>query len=216
MAANEQKAIIWYFADPMCSWCWGFSPVIKQIKETFADQVTIALNLGGLRPGTQDAISDEQRDEILHHWRSVEKMTGQPFKFENAMPEGFVYDTEPASRVIALITSLDAELTFPCLYEIQAAFYRDGRDVTDTNVLKEIVVKLGVGEEQFDALFESANIKQATQQHFKSSHQAGIRGFPALIWQKGDHLALMSSGYQSFETLSDKINSNLTNQPEVT
>ncbi len=24
-----------YVADPMCSWCWGFSPVIDAIRERF-------------------------------------------------------------------------------------------------------------------------------------------------------------------------------------
>ena len=25
-----------YFADPMCSWCYGFSPVIEDIRRTVA------------------------------------------------------------------------------------------------------------------------------------------------------------------------------------
>ena len=32
---NDDKPILWYFADPMCSWCWGFSPVISEIKKSY-------------------------------------------------------------------------------------------------------------------------------------------------------------------------------------
>jgi putative protein-disulfide isomerase len=43
--------LLWYFADPMCSWCWGFSPVIETLRDAYRDRMKIALVLGGLRPG---------------------------------------------------------------------------------------------------------------------------------------------------------------------
>jgi len=196
---------LWYFADPMCSWCWGFSPVIEQIRAKYSEQLKISLNLGGLRPGTKHTITQKERDEILHHWHSVQQMTGQSFKFENAMPEGFIYDTEPASRLVTLIATLDPALVFQCFHDIQAAFYRDGEDVTSKPVLKKIADKLGVTENQFDDLFEALHIKQATQQHFEGTYQAGIRGFPALIWQDEKNIERLCSGYVTFETLSADI-----------
>jgi protein-disulfide isomerase-like protein with CxxC motif len=30
----ENKEII-YVGEPMCSWCWGFSPVLRQLLKTF-------------------------------------------------------------------------------------------------------------------------------------------------------------------------------------
>jgi len=41
-----------YFADPMCSWCWGFAPVIAQVRERYGEALPVRLVLGGLRPGT--------------------------------------------------------------------------------------------------------------------------------------------------------------------
>jgi len=51
-----QERILWYFADPMCSWCWGFTPAIGAIKESYSDRLKIALMLGGLRPGTTERL----------------------------------------------------------------------------------------------------------------------------------------------------------------
>ena len=82
---TSNNIVLWYFADPMCSWCWGFSPVMDEILSTYSDKLKISLSLGGLRPGTNHEISQEQRDEILHHWHSVNEMTGQDFKFENEL-----------------------------------------------------------------------------------------------------------------------------------
>ena len=77
--------ILWYFADPMCSWCWGFSPVMHEIKNTFDQKLKIALMLGGLRPGTTEAMSEAARKEILHHWHEVQKKCGADFTFEDAL-----------------------------------------------------------------------------------------------------------------------------------
>ena len=40
-----------YFADPMCSWCYGFSPVIGAIAERFEGRMPLDLVMGGLRAG---------------------------------------------------------------------------------------------------------------------------------------------------------------------
>ncbi len=41
-----------YFSDPMCSWCYGFSPVIDDIRRAFGRALPIRVVMGGLRPGT--------------------------------------------------------------------------------------------------------------------------------------------------------------------
>jgi len=46
-----QKELI-YFVDPMCSWCWDFSPVILSISQAFPGRVPVRVVLGGLFPGT--------------------------------------------------------------------------------------------------------------------------------------------------------------------
>ncbi len=73
--------ILWYFADPMCSWCWGFSPAIEAVRDAYRKRMKIALVLGGLRPGTTEPMTPTTREEILHHWHAVHERTGQPFHF---------------------------------------------------------------------------------------------------------------------------------------
>ena len=77
--------ILWYFADPMCSWCWGFSPVIETLRDDYRARMKIALVLGGLRHETAP-MTAAQREDILHHWRAVQARTGQPFRFDDALP----------------------------------------------------------------------------------------------------------------------------------
>ena len=30
---------LYYVADPMCSWCWGFQPVLEKVKEAVPERV---------------------------------------------------------------------------------------------------------------------------------------------------------------------------------
>jgi putative protein-disulfide isomerase len=193
----------------MCSWCWGFSPVITRIKETFADQIRISLNLGGLRPGTTEPISTELRAEILHHWHEVHRLTGQPFQFDNAMPEGFVYDTEPPSRAVLSFAKLQPENTFNYFSAIQSAFYTQGLDVTQEAVLTKLASDFSANPEDFQDLFTSDELRSLTQEHFKRSRQAGVQGFPTLIWQQGKEIETLCRGYRPWEHMADILNQHL-------
>lgn len=197
--------ILWYFADPMCSWCWGFSPVIEAVRDQYRDRVKIALVLGGLRPGETSPLSAAGREEILHHWRAVQARTGQPFRFEGALPQGFVYDTEPASRAVASVGGMETALIFPLFKAIQSAFYADGRDVTQSGVLAELAAGLGVNAAAFLRAFDSDAARARTQAHFRQARQAGVRGFPALILQQGTKLHPVSNGCRPLETVRAAI-----------
>jgi putative protein-disulfide isomerase len=200
--------LLWYFADPMCSWCWGFTPVIEAVREAYRPRLKIALVLGGLRSDTAPQ-TPVQRDEILHHWREVHARSGQPFRFEGAMPEGFVYDTEPPSRAVLAAGSLDAEQTFPMYKAIQSAFYAEGRDVTQADTLTDLAAGLGFERDAFLQAFESEAMRSKTQAHFQQARQVGVRGFPTLILQQGDKLHLITHGWQPLADIHAALDAKL-------
>jgi putative protein-disulfide isomerase len=70
-----------YIADPMCSWCWGFSPVISAIAERFGDELPIQIIMGGLRAGNTKPMTEKDRAYIRGAWQRVHQASGQPFDF---------------------------------------------------------------------------------------------------------------------------------------
>jgi putative protein-disulfide isomerase len=188
--------VLWYFADPMCSWCWGFSPVINAIRDSYRGHLKVALILGGLRPGTTAAMTAKEREEILHHWHAVHERTGQPFRFDGALGEGFVYDTEPASRAVVAMAESSPEAVFPLFKAVQAAFYAEGRNVTQSGVLAELAEGLGADRADFLDAFESEAARERTLAHFQMARRAGVRGFPTVILQRGERHQLLTHGYR--------------------
>ena len=201
--------ILWYFADPMCSWCWGFSPVIETLREAYRDRMRIALVLGGLRPGETAPLTAAGREDILHHWHQVHERTGQPFLFDHALPEGFVYDTEPASRAVVTVGGIDPALIFPLFKAIQSTFYAEGRDVTQPDVLAGMAATLGVGATVFMHVFDSDAAHARTQAHFQQARQAGVRGFPTLILQQETQLHPVCNGCLPLDTVRTAIDARL-------
>ena len=202
---TPRDRVLWYFADPMCSWCWGFTPVVHAIKKDYREQFPLALILGGLRPYTTEPIDRALRADILHHWQQVHERTGQTFTFDNAMPEGFVYDTEPASRAVVTAGSLKPGNMLRFFESIQAAFYVDQKDVTNTEVLASLANEIGIDEDNFVTQFQSDTIRQQTQRHFQHARQAGVRGFPTLLLQNIDRFELLTAGYRPYSELVPEI-----------
>lgn len=206
---NDNHPILWYFADPMCSWCWGFSPVISEIRDHYNDRLKIALVMGGLR-SNDSPMTTKDREEILHHWREVEKLTGQDFIFENALPAGFVYNTEPACRAVICAGQLDEDSLFAYFTAVQRAFYSQNRDVTRKSVLQQLAVENGLDGEAFARLFDDEKMAQATQKSFAFTQKAGVRGFPTLILAQNQQLQVLGRGYMDFAELSRAITAHLS------
>jgi putative protein-disulfide isomerase len=132
-------------------------------------------------------------------------MTGQAFSFEGAMPEGFIYDTEPASRAVVTVAELSPQATFDYFTAVQRAFYLEQKDVTQESVLVELLTLSSADEQQFRQAFHSQQIRQKTQAHFHKSRQFGVRGFPTLILQSEQQYHLISGGYRPYPELEPEI-----------
>lgn len=201
----KKERILWYVADPMCSWCWGFSPVISEIKKKYNNKINISLLLGGLRPGTTEPISDDSRNEIFHHWRQVHERTRQPFIFEGALPEGFIYDTEPPSRAVLAVAETNPEKTFTFFHVLQEAFYAKKIDITREDALVELAGQFEINTDDFRKNFQSDEVKKKTVAHFKQARQAGVQGFPTCVLQNKSEQKLLNSGFQEFSELEPVI-----------
>lgn len=190
-----------YVMDPMCSWCWGFAPVAAALIAQAAEAgVGTRLVPGGLRTGGS-ALDGSTRKYILEHWQAVAEATGQPFRFDGAMPDGFVYDTEPACRALVTARELDAERVWPLLGLIQRAFYEQGVDVTRAPQLVELAEQAGFDRERFAQQFTSHDIRAATSADFSWVQDLGIAGFPTLLAERNGQLALLTNGYQPLDSL---------------
>lgn len=169
-----------YFADPMCSWCYGFGPVMDQVAARFGERLPIQLVMGGLRPGTDRPMTDDARSEVLRHWAHVHEATGQPFD-ERVLTERFIYDTDPAARAVVLVRRLAPDRALEFLHRVQRAFYAEARDVTSHPVLAELAAEFGLPREGVQQALSDEALMRETWTDYALSQNAGVTGFPTLV-----------------------------------
>jgi putative protein-disulfide isomerase len=188
-----------YVADPMCSWCWGFSA--QPLAALLADgEHTLTLVMGGLRPYTTEPLGEAKAREILGHWHRVAEASGAPFAAEPhaaMQAPGFVYDTEPPSRAVVV--------AWPLFKAVQRAFYADARDVTQAEVLAHIAAECGIDRAAFVAAFDAQAARDATARDFARAQEWGVRGFPALIAEHGGRLHMVANGYTPLPALRERL-----------
>ena len=191
---------LYYFADPMCSWCYGFGPALTQFAANHAE-LPPSVVMGGLRAYHKEPAGDKQRADIRGHWRHVEEASGLPFNDALLMKPGFIYDTEPACRAVVTARETGHADVLGFLKAVQAAFYRDARDVTNAGVLADIAAEQGIDRAAFLAAFNSDEMRDAVRGDFALTQAVGIRGFPALCAARGDELHLIVNGYAPIDVL---------------
>jgi putative protein-disulfide isomerase len=193
-----------YFADPMCSWCYGFGPELAKLvaRHPYA---LLELVMGGLRPFNRQPMSEAFRAMLLEHWQHVAQASGRQFSRAAIDREDFIYDTEPACRAVVTARHLDADKAFALLESVQLAFYRDGRDTTSPEVLADVAQECGHDRAAFLAAFGSAAMRAETQSDFARTQATGVGGFPTLAVLRGEQLYLVSSGFASDDVLQHRL-----------
>ena len=194
-----------YVADPMCSWCWGFAPVIEAITKTLAGRADLEIVLGGLRSET-GPVPPERRDMYRQLWPRIEQLSGQPFRCDLVYSPDFAYDTEPACRAVVTVRTLEGDLrALEMFARLQAAFYADSLDITRSEICAQIATDMGVGEQEFVARFAQNEFRQLTQQDFQRARELGATGFPTLIVATGSRGAILAQGYRPFADLREPL-----------
>jgi putative protein-disulfide isomerase len=160
-----------YFANPMCSWCWGFAPVIAEL----AARLPVTLAMGALGRG-QEPMRPQDRAVVREHWDHVHVLTGQPFDYRFFERDGFVYDTEPACRAVAVLRAQRPELALRRLATLQRAFYAENRDITRPDELRRLAAVMGVDPEPFGDEWASPSAHQALAREFAETAGLGITG----------------------------------------
>ena len=202
MMAQDRPTLI-YVGDPMCSWCYGFSPEMSEALDSLADEVDFRLVMGGLRPYNTETMTD-LGDFLKHHWEDVSKRSGQPFNYEILKDTDFVYDTEPACRAVVLMRELKPEAEFDFFKKVQIEFYKENKNTNLTATYAELAATYGLDKKEFAQKFESNEWKEKVKADFTYSANIGVRSFPTLVLQRGEDVYLIAQGYAEGKVVVEK------------
>jgi putative protein-disulfide isomerase len=188
----------------MCSWCYGFGPELSALLARHPG-MQVDLVTGGLRAHNTNVMDAAMKDTLRGHWEHVSHASGQPFSQALFERDDFVYNTEPACRAVVVARNQSPELTLRMMRAIQTAVYRDGRDVTQGDVLANIAAETGLQHDLFIAAWKSQEAQDAARADFMSTQRPGVQGFPTLTMAENSQLYLVANGYAKADVLEERL-----------
>jgi putative protein-disulfide isomerase len=180
-----------YVADPMCSWCWGFAPVLSELEPRLRPGVELHLVMGGLAPDDDRPMDPATARYVQNAWRAVEARTGARFEhafWERCTPRR---STWPACRAVLAAGDRGTEM----YGALQRAYYLEARDPSDRATLIAVAGELGFDESAFAERIDADETWAALSRDFELRDRSGVTGYPSLVLQRGDEFVPLTRGW---------------------
>jgi putative protein-disulfide isomerase len=194
----ETEIRILYVADPMCSWCWGFAPVLESLRKAYP-KVKVQIVLGGLAPDSSEPMEDSMQAYVQQAWHDVAARSGVTFNYDYWTTCAPRRSTWPSCRavVIARRHGLEREM----FAAIQKAYYLDARNPSDDDTLADLAQALGLDRDTFLAALHSEDIQAALNEDFDIRRSIGANSFPSLGVERDGQRQLVHSGWGDEELI---------------
>ena len=193
---------LYYVADPMCSWCWGFRPVLQEVVAALPETVPVVYVMGGLAKDSDETMPEATRAYVQRNWRDVTATTGAEFNWDfwsKCKPRRSTY---PACRAV-LAARAQREDAVPELFDaIQRAYYEEAGNPSDLETLTQVAGTLSppLDVDRFDRDIRSPEIEAQLQEGFNLRRSMGVREFPGVVVKRGDAQMDIVRGWANAQT----------------
>lgn len=206
------KRTLFYCYDAYCGWCYGFSPVMKKIVETFKDQFEVEVLSGGMMVDEQIVPIDKIAPYIQSAYKRVEELTGIKFgedflwHINNPGESDWIMNSEKPAIALCIFKDYYPARQLEFASDLQYALNYEGRDLDDNEAYRHLLEKYSIQPEVFYERLASEEYKERAYYEFALCKQLQVTGFPAVLMQLNESkFYLLARGYTSFEDLQERI-----------
>lgn len=207
-------AILYFYHDPMCSWCWGYRPVSDRLLSSLPDNVQLVKVVGGLAPDSDEPMPQNLLEGLPKAWNRIHDLLGTEFNFDfwsKCKPRRSTY---PACR--AVLAGGKQGKYDEMIDAIQRAYYLRAMNPSDIEILEQLAADLGLDTAQFASDIRSAAIEEDLQRQVDFSRQSPIDGFPSLVLELNGDLITVTRDYKDPQPTLDHIEQLLSGAHPVT
>ncbi len=198
-----------YVFDPLCGWCYGFSPVIKEFAEKHSDELSVELYTGGMVTGDRIGPIGEVAGYISTAYKDVEKATGIEFGapfLNNIMQERTaIFTSLPSSKAFAIFKLKYPKKALEYASLLQRAIYFEGRDPSDIEYFADLAASLGYQRANFLEQMQSSHSDSLMENDFQFAKRLGVTGYPMVIIEANNQLYAIARGFLPLEQLEQNF-----------
>jgi putative protein-disulfide isomerase len=207
----DKPALI-YCYDAYCGWCYGFSPVMKQIAADFEDRLDVEVLSGGMLIGEQVVSIEKTAPFIQGAYKNVEELTGIKFgedflwHINNPDQSDWYMNSEKPAIALSVFKTYYPFRQLEFATDLQYALNYEGRDLDDDEAYRHLLEKYSIVPEAFYAKLKDPEFKEQAYYEFALCKQLQVTGFPQLFLQESDSkFYLIAKGYTAYGELKARI-----------
>lgn len=195
-----------YVHDPMCSWCWGFRPVLMALREDLPQGLGFERLLGGLAPDSDVPMGAEMRAYLQQTWHRIqERIPGTRFNFQFWSQCEPRRSTWPACRAVVAARRCDPAGEEAMIFAIQQAYYLQARNPSDRETLVALAGEIGLDQARFLHFMDDPQTQAQFEQEMRRAHAMGADSFPSLRLQMGERSWPVAVNYTDTTPMLDEI-----------
>lgn len=206
------KPVLIYCYDAYCGWCYGFSPIIKKIAETFKDRLDTEVLSGGMILPEKPVHIGVSAGYILNAYKNVEELTGITFgsdylwHIKNAEESDWYPNSEKPAIAMCIFKEFYPGRAIEFAGDLQHALHFEGRDLTDDEAYRHLLEKYSIQPEVFYERLASDQYKEMAYYEFSLMKQLQVTGYPCVFIQTAElKFMMVARGFTDYDTLKERI-----------
>lgn len=206
------QPLLIYCYDAYCGWCYGFSPVIKQIAEDYQSKLHTEVLSGGMVLPEEPVHISATAGYIKDAYKRVEELTGIQFgedylwHINNPDESDWFPSSEKPAIAMSIFKEMYPDRQVQFAADLQHGLHYEGRDLTDNEAYRHLLEKYKIDADDFYNKLKSEAYKEKAYYEFQLCKQLQVTGFPQVLLQATENkFHLLARGYTDYETLQKRI-----------
>ncbi|MFT6035611.1 MAG: putative protein-disulfide isomerase [Marivirga sp.] len=190
---------LYYVFDPLCGWCFGFSPVIKALETEYNSKIQFETLCGGMVLGERIKPLSEMRDYLKDAMPRLEEMTGVTFggKYLAILEKGdLMLNSETPSIAMIVYKSMTPKSSVEFASALQQHLYVEGHNLNELASYESLVKSFDLDWDVFKEKMQLKSYKEKAFAEFKLTGEMGVQGFPSVVLKIKDKAYLIARGYR--------------------
>jgi len=199
-------AKLYYFHDPMCSWCYAFDAVLTQIENNLPGSVQLIKIVTGLAPDSIELMPVALQKSIQGHWKRIEEtVSSVQFNYDFWTINQPIRSTYPACRAVLAAKKQGADFENKMIKQIQWAYYKNAQNPSLDETLIQCAQRVGLDSSVFKTDYTGQEVEMELQKQIYFTKQSAVFSYPSLRLERALKLVPIGIDYNDAEGLLKQI-----------
>lgn len=194
----------------MCSWCYAFDAVLKQVKTKLPTSVCLVKIVGGLAADSMEPMSESLTAMIQANWKKIEQTVPHiQFNFDFWEINQAIRSTYPSCRAVLAAKKQSIDFEDKMIAQIQWAYYKNAENPSLDKTLIGCATQIGLDDELFFSDYKSELMNEQMQQQIHFARRLGVSSYPTLCLEINKQILLLKINYNDAEYIIEQIVSHI-------